>query len=172
MELKLYIVNFIVGYWSESPSQVFLIVITWLYNTPKGIPINLWGKVVLMYDNMCHLDGLRAAKNALSFPKLWDTMWQVIGKVIDHFHYGNHTDKNCKVKYNLESCLLNDDNSEVAEQTFIWAGRFKKIVCAMPKVHHLFFLHRMIKHRNNYTCRCYKAGKKPILPKVKKGQRS
>ncbi len=137
MELKLYIVNFIVDYRylyccfvvfrSESPSQVFLIVITWIYNTLKGIPINLWGKVVLVYDNMCHLDGLRAAKSAFPFPKPWDTMWQVIGKVIDCFHYGNHTDKNCKVKYNPESCLLNDDNSEVAEQTFIWAGRFKKL---------------------------------------------
>ena len=98
-------------------------------------------------------------------------MWQVIGKVIDHFHYGNHTDKNCKVKYNPESCLLNDDNSEVAEQTCMgWS--FQETVCAMSKVHHLFFLHRMIKRRNNYTSRCYKAGKKPILPKVKKGQKS
>jgi hypothetical protein len=130
---------------SESPSQVFLIVITWLYNVLKGIPVNLWGNVVVVYDNMCHLDGLRAARRALQFPKPWNSMWHVIGKVLDRFHFGNHTDENCKVKYNPENHLLKDDNSEVVEQTFIWAGRYKKIVCAMPKVHHLFFLHRMIK---------------------------
>ena len=43
----------------------------------------------------------------------------------------------------------------------------KKILCAMPKVHHLFFLHRMVKHRNNYTVRCYKNGRKPLLPKAR-----
>jgi hypothetical protein len=124
---------------SESPSQVFLIVITWLYNVLKEIPVDLWGNVVLVYDNMCHLDGMRAARCALPFPKPWDNMWQAIGKVLDRFHFSNHVDESCKVKYNPENFLLNDDNSEVAEQTFVWVRRFKKIVCAMPKVHHLFF---------------------------------
>lgn len=156
---------------SESPSQVFLIVITWLYNVLKEIPVDLWGNVVLVYDNMCHLDGMRAARCALPFPKPWDNMWQAIGKVLDRFHFSNHVDESCRVKYNPENFLLNDDNSEVAEQTFVWVGRFKKIVCAMPKVHHLFFLHRMVKRRNKYTSACYKRGKKPVLPKTKKGQK-
>ena len=156
---------------SELPSQVFLIVITWLYNVLKEIPVDLWENVVLVYDNMCHLDGMRAARCALPFPKPWDNMWQAVGKVLDRFHFSNHVDESCKVKYNPENFLLNDDNSEVAEQTFVWVGRFKKIVCAMPKVHHLFFLHRMVKRRNKYTSACYKRGKKPVLPKMKKGQK-
>ena len=55
-----------------------------------------------------------------------------------------------------------------AEQTFVWLSRFKKILCAMPKVHHLFYLHRMVKHRNAYTTACYKYGKKPLLPKARR----
>ena len=42
-----------------------------------------------------------------------------------------------------------------AEQTFVWASRFKKIVCAMPRLHHFFYLHRAIKRRNAYTERCH-----------------
>lgn len=121
---------------------------------------------------MCHLDGLKASQRSLPFPKPWDGMWQAIGKVLDRFHYGNHTDSACKEKYHPDKILLEDDNSEVAEQTFVWAGRYKKIVCAMPKVHHLFYLHRMIKRRNAYTARCYKSKQKPLLPKVKKGKKS
>ena len=56
----------------------------------------------------------------------------------------------------------------VAEQTFVWLSRFKKILCAMPKVHHLFYLHRMVKHRIAYTTACYKNKKKPLLPKARK----
>jgi len=67
---------------------------------------------------MCHLDGLRALKADLPFPKPWNNMWQAIGKVLDRFHYKNHTDENCKIKYNPENSLLEHDNSEVAEQTF------------------------------------------------------
>ena len=47
---------------SESPSQVFLIVLKWLMNTLKTKPPEEWKDLILCYDNMCHLDGLRAAK--------------------------------------------------------------------------------------------------------------
>ena len=59
---------------------------------------------------------------------------------------------------------LPEGNTMAAEQTFVWLSRF---LCAMPKVHHLFYLHRMVKHRNAYTTTCYKYGKKPLLPKAK-----
>ena len=42
-------------------------------------------------------------------------------------------------------------DTPVAEQTFIWAGRFKKIMCAMPKRRFLFFYLRMVIPRNRYT---------------------
>ena len=105
----------------------------------KETLVHLWGNVVLVYDNICYLDRMHAARCLLPFPKPWGNMWKAIGKIIDCFHFGNQTDEMCKTKYNPGNCLLTDDNSEVAEQTFIWLGRFKKIICTMPKVHHLFF---------------------------------
>ena len=51
-------------------------------------------------------------------------------------------------------------NTQVGEQTFVWIGRFKHILCSMNKPHHLFYLHRMVLGRNRYTARCYKHGKK------------
>ncbi len=64
---------------SESPSQVFLIVIVWLYQTLKDVPPDKWGEIIL--DNMCQLDSLRAAKQPLALPKPYDLMWQKITKV-------------------------------------------------------------------------------------------
>ena len=57
-----------------------------------------------------------------------------------------------------------DFNTQAGEQTFVWVGRFKHILCAMKKCNHLFYLHRMVLRRNSYTCKCYLRGKKPILP--------
>ncbi len=57
--------------------------------------------------------------------------------------------------------------TQAGEQTFVWLGRFKHIVCAMNKLHHLFYMHRMIRQRNQYTTKCYLHGRKLILHKVK-----
>ena len=48
--------------------------------------------------------------------------------------------------YSPESVKLNqpDYNTMAAEQTFVWLSRFKKILAAMGKTHHLFYLHRMV----------------------------
>lgn len=53
---------------SESPSQAFLIVISWLYEVLQHIPESQWVDVVLFYDNMCHLDSLKAASSDLPLP--------------------------------------------------------------------------------------------------------
>lgn len=74
--------NTINAFRSESPSQVFLIVITWLYETLSKIEFDKWTSVILAYDNMCHLDGLRAARCPLPLPKPYDSMWTAITKVI------------------------------------------------------------------------------------------
>lgn len=66
---------------SESPSQVLLIVLSWLYQTLQNIPQIEWGSVVLAYDNMCHLDGLRALAEPLPLPEPYDMMWKSIHKV-------------------------------------------------------------------------------------------
>lgn len=53
-----------------------------------------------------------------------------------------------------------------AEQTFAWLARFRRILCAMSKHHHLFYLHRLVKRRNKYTERCHKLLRQPLLPKT------
>ena len=84
-------------------------------------------------------------------------------------HLKNHKDVKCKQNYNPDVLkeLLPKLNTPVAEQTFIWASRFKKILAAMPKSHFLFFYHRMVVRRNRYTEKCYKNNVQPILPKVR-----
>lgn len=81
----------------------------------------------------------------------------------------NHKDAKCKENYNPDVLkeLIPKLNTPVAEQTFIWAARFKKILGAMPKSHFLFFYHRMVVRRNRYTEKCYKNNVQPILPKVR-----
>jgi hypothetical protein len=82
------------------------------------------------------------------------------------------TIKTCQEKYDPRPLKeeIPNGNTMAAEQTFVWLSRYKKILCAMPKVHHLFYLHRIVKHRNKYTVKCYKNGKKPLLPKARKIQ--
>ena len=146
-----------------------MIVLSWLFTILKCInPLN-WDKIFVSYDNMCHLDGLKAAQSLLPWPSPWDKAWMSVRKIIDSLHIRNHKDKSCKEKYDpaILKEELPDGNTMAAEQTFVWLSRYKKILCAMPKVHHLFYLHCMVKRRNNYTVTCYKNGKKPLLPKAR-----
>lgn len=53
----------------------------WLYDLLRGKTEDEWNQVVLAYDNMCHLDGLRAAQRPLPLPHPYDMMWQKITKV-------------------------------------------------------------------------------------------
>ena len=72
--------------------------------------------------------------------------------MIDELHIKNHKDERCKTIYDPKK--LKDKYPEVhfmsAEQTFVWLVRFRRILCAMPKRHHLSYLHRLINRRNNY----------------------
>ena len=56
--------------------------------------------VCLSYDNMCHMDGLKIAREDLPLPKPFNKAWELVGKVIDRLHLGNHVDKKCKTLYN------------------------------------------------------------------------
>ena len=85
----------------------------------------------MAYDYMCHLDGMKAV------PK---SSWSSVRKMIDSLDILNQKDKSCREKY--DSSTL---NTIAAEQTFVWLSRFPKKLCAMPKEHHLFYLHRMVK---------------------------
>ena len=90
-----------------------------------------------------------------------------IKKVIDSLHIKNHKDPLCLQQYNPNEVITDDNmNTMTCEQTFAWFSRYKKILCAMPKVHHHFYIHRMVKRRNAYISWCYSIGRRPIQPKV------
>lgn len=124
--------------------------------------------IYLAYDNMCNLCRLNVAKRPLPLPPPMDRAWLSVHKVIDTFHLKNHTRKECHEQFSPEELKESNPsfNTQAGEQTFVWMGRFKHIVCAMSKTHHLFYLHRMVRRRNKYTEKCYSNGKKPILPKI------
>ena len=71
------IIMFVYKYRSESPSQVFIIVVQLLYQTLQTIPTDQWQEVVLVHDAMCKLDGLKVS---LPLPKPFNNMWTSITK--------------------------------------------------------------------------------------------
>ena len=122
-------------------------------------------KTILAYDNMCHVDALKVAAKDLPFPPPLHKAWASIVKVIDKLHIRNHKDVKCKTTYNPEGKVPDGFNSMAAEQTFVWGSRFKRIMCAMPRLHQFFYLHRAVKRRNRYTQHCHNLSKVPLLPK-------
>ena len=89
--------------------------------------------------------------------------------MIDELHFKNHTDKICREKY--DPSVIKEKHPGIsfmsAEQTFAWLTRFRKILSAMSKTHHLYYLHRLVKKRNVYTELCHRLNRKPLLPKTK-----
>lgn len=152
---------------SESPSQVFFILVQWLLTLRKD---SVYPEITLAYDNMCNLAKLRVAKQPLPFPPPLDRLWLDVQKIIDVFHFKNHVSPDCRQKFSPAKMKEEHPNfnTQAGEQTFVWVHRFNHILCSMNKVHHLFYLHRMVLRRNNYTSKCYFNGKKPIFPKVTK----
>ena len=150
---------------SESPSQVFFILIQWLLSIVK--PTGELLKVTLAYDNICNIDRMKVAQNPLPLPTPLDCLWLGIEKVIDSFHLSNHVSAACREKYSPSKLKADNPsyNTQAGEQTFVWVGRFRHILCSMNKVHHLFYLHRMVRRRNSYSAKCYRNGRKPLLPK-------
>lgn len=148
---------------SESPSQVFLIIVQWLLTLPNV------SNVTLAYDNMCNLAKLKVAQELLPFSPPLDRLWLDIKKIIDVFHIKNHISQDCLSKFSPVEFKQDHPtfNTQAGEQTFVWVHRFNHILCSMNKVHHLFYLHRMVLRRNRYTTKCYLTGRKPILPKAK-----
>ena len=170
-------INSSIFFRSESPTQAFLVTMLWLYRKFKKMQeeghcdeeiCEAMSSVCLSYDNMCHMDGLNIAKEDLPLPKPFDKAWKSVSKVIDRLHLRNHVDKRCHELYNPDDKIPKNFNTMACEQTFIWASRFKKVICAMPQIHQFFFLHRLIKYRNKYTEKCHRSRKTPILPKLGK----
>ena len=157
---------------SESPSQVFYILIQWLLLLHEKNELD--EDIILAYDNMCNLERMRASRLPLPLEPPLDQLWIKVIKIIDTFHLPNHVSEECKLKYSPERIKEKYPhfNTQVGEQTFTWLHRFRHILCAMPKIHHLFYLHRMVVRRNLYTAKCYQHGKKPLLPKLTHDEQS
>ena len=146
---------------SESPSQVFLIIIQWLLSVHKSNSSSQEkSSIYLAYDNVCNLAKLKVAQSPLPFPSplikfgwTWTTCFTL---------------KNIFLPNAIKSFLLQKWRMNITqdgEQTFVWVHRFSHILCSMNKIHHLFYLHRMVIRRNEYTSKCYVNGKKTLLPK-------
>jgi hypothetical protein len=143
---------------SEGPAQVFLILLVWMMAALQHMTREQRQKVVLSYDNMCHVDNLRIARKPLeSLPGDLKFIWLDIKKIIDSLHIHNHKDAQCHVRYNPDQLKETNPhyNTMSCEQTFAWISRYKKILRAMGKVHHHFYLHRIVKRRNAYISFCY-----------------
>ncbi|XP_074632163.1 uncharacterized protein LOC141890549 [Acropora palmata] len=115
-------------YVSEGPGQVFLITIQYLLKRLEGIDESKWEDVIVAYDNMCNLDKLRIARKPLPFPEPYNLMWLKVRKIVDRLHMKNHKNPECEVKYGSDDLKEKFPhlNTPVAEQTFIWSGRFKR----------------------------------------------
>ena len=153
---------------SESPGQVFLLAVHSLYNRLKNVEEKYWEEMILSYDNMCNVCRMVSTKKPLPLPAPYDQIWLKITKVIDRLHLRNHK-KRCHEEFSPEPLKVKYPqlNTPVAEQTFTWAARFKKILCAMPQERFLFYYHRMVVRRNAYTSKCHRESRTPVLPKVR-----
>ena len=141
---------------------MFLLVLVWLIAAFGHKSREERKRIIVSYDNMCHLNNLKAAKKPLPLPEDLQYLWLDVTKIIDELHIKNHADKRCIEKYNPKEALSEDMNTMSCEQTFAWLFRFKKIPSAMPKTHHHVYLHCMIQRRNMYISKCYAEGRRPV----------
>ncbi|XP_063436561.1 uncharacterized protein LOC134717993 [Mytilus trossulus] len=154
---------------SEGPCQVFMItnrsLLLELSKVPEDQLEARMKSLILAYDNMCNLDCIKAAKEDLPFPAALNKLWKTIKKIVDRLHLQNHKDVRCKVTYD-PSTIPESYNTLIAEQTFSWFSRYKKIANSMTQTHHLLYIHRQIQRRNKYSGSCRLRGKSPLLPGI------
>jgi hypothetical protein len=113
-----------------------------------------WKKIVVVYDNICNLDRTIAARNPLPLPQPFDRLWMDPLKVLDVFHLSNHV-ADCRKKYNPRDIKelhpnLEKRNTQAAEQTNSWFRHFIAILNAIPRDRQLFYIHCLVKARNDY----------------------
>ena len=145
-----------------------MILVQWLLNLAKSYGGNEhMSNIILAYDNMCNLAKMHAAKTPLPLSPPLDQLWINTTKIIDTFHLKNHVSATCKEVFSPAPYKATHPylNTQAGEQTFTWLHRFRFLLSAMPKIHHMFYLHRMVLRRNKYTEKCYRYGRKPVLPK-------
>jgi hypothetical protein len=89
--------------------------------------------------------------------------------MIDGLHLANHKNPNCKTDYHPDKFenRFGDEykrNTMAAEQTFSWLVKFKKMLNSMSRDHQIFYLNRLVVHRNRYIAFCLENGLKVVGP--------
>ena len=160
-------------YRSESPTQVSLCIIKYCALLVKMCGIVILSQMFLFYDNMCNIQRLKlwTSSEFNQESKLGVAVFNKANKGVDALHIANHVRDNCKQQYplviNSYREKFSQGNTQSAEQTFCWLGKFKKILNSMNKRHHHFYLHCLVKERNRYTEFCHKNNLVPKLPQAK-----
>ena len=108
---------------SESLSQLWLHK---LYLT-KRYPQLPHEDTIVGYDDGCHYHAyVTNSARAQASPEATIIAKQVV--IIDNCHLRGHTDPRCKKMFNPKKHpLAKDFNTQVAEQTFSWFGKYKHI---------------------------------------------
>lgn len=155
---------------SEGQAQVFIIVNRFLKRALANIAEDEYPNHALIYDNMCNLAGLKAAKARFpGYGKPLCSAFRKVRKYIDQLHLVNHVQASCKEYYDsaelLRDGIVRKLNTMAAEQTFSGLGRTKRIFCAMPKRRHMFLLHHIVERHNEYVIHCRNNNVDPNLPK-------
>ena len=147
---------------------MFLLTLLWLVAEFGQQGRDVWKRIIVAYDNMCHLNNLRVARKELPLPGELRHIWMDVTKVIDRLHMSNHVDPSCHKLYSMDNIKVEENkhfNTMACEQTFAWLSRHKKILCAMPKNQFHFYLHRMVKRRNKYITHAYTSGQRKVIIK-------
>lgn len=167
---EFYFVYLFYRYMYESPSQILMQVVCLMYMELKDVPEEdlkkRWKTTFCVMTICVNLTPWKLLKR--TFPCLPHSTWcgETSGKLLIRLHLAKHKHPKCKEEYSADETFPPGNNTMVAEQTFSWFSRFKKIANSMSQTHHLFFIHRNIKRRNTYTAKCRRKGKEPVLPGI------
>ena len=107
---------------SESPSQVFFIVLTWLIALlQSSVKPEEVQSIYLAYDNMCNLCRLKVARKPLPLKPPLDRAWLRMNKIIDSFHLRNHVNPECHTTFSPQTLkeIHPNANTQAGEQTFV-----------------------------------------------------
>ena len=163
----------IIRYWqplykSESTSQVAVTTIKFCVLFVKTLYITVLSSIFLFYDNMCNLERMKLwtsdKRKLTSQARLGISIFNRVNKGVDALHIKNHVRHTCRNEYpkvieKLRETFKNP-NTEAAEQTFIWLGKYKKILNTMDKRKHHFFtlpcqrkkrIHKILFRELHYT---------------------
>ena len=112
-------------YKSESPSQAFLTLLSFLYVLFENVSESDFSKFWLSYDNMYNVLRLKAAQIQLPLPGKYKHMWIKINKMVDGFHVSNHKRSICRTQLNpdhYKKLIYPDSRKTLCEQNSCFPG--------------------------------------------------